>query len=144
MPATYDMHKQTKPAGFNSRQTSNRREIVKRVDFSQQALTAAQTALVAKIPPGFVFERADAVLRKAQGAASTINVGTPTAATGFLNGANLNGSVDAACAVGGAGSISAGTFFAAPTEVWVQFGSGTVSAGIVDIVLSGYMLRPSL
>lgn len=96
-------------ANFNARaqinqgrQQSNRRvELHYRCDFNVIGAAAgaglAQNLdiVIGDLPLGYVHERLDAVLRTAEGAAATLDVGTEALPTLFANALNMNGTINA-------------------------------------------------
>lgn len=142
MPATKDFTKGL-PGGGYPQATPNSKTIATRVNFAKLgALTAGQTAKIGMVPANFVVTERYAFVRTAQGGTCTVNFGTAADADGFLVGANGNATANSN-AGGTVGAITDGTLFATDTEIWIEFGSGTVSTAIVDFVLRGFMLPAS-
>ncbi len=94
--ATFDITSQV-PQG--RQQNPRRVELHYRLDFNTlgdgTGLAQNETALFAYAPPGYVHERLDAILRTAEGAAVTLDVGTAASPTLFANALGLNGTPNA-------------------------------------------------
>ena len=94
-------------ATFNARdqvnqgrsQSSRRVELHYRIDFNTigdgTGLAQNEDIAFASLPAGYVHERLDAVLRTAEGAATTLDVGTDAPPTLFANALNMNGTPNA-------------------------------------------------
>lgn len=126
--------------GKNRQQTTRKCEITKTIDFSKQAVAAGQSAAFLTTPPGFVFERCDGVLKKAEGEAATLDIGTEADADGMLDGGNVNGTVGASIARAGNETIAAGTLLS-NTEVRVTCpaAAATLNVAIAKVTLVGYV-----
>lgn len=141
--ATFNAIKQVN--GLSQPQATRRRELVYLVDFDTlgdgTGLAAAEDAAIGILPAGYVHERCDVILRTAEGTAATLDIGTEANDDGFLDGGNMNGTPDARVALAGTEAFSAGTYFAADTELRVKTPSGaaTLDDAIVEIRMVGYM-----
>lgn len=80
-------------------QTTRRVELHYRLDFNTigdgTGLAQNEDLAFADLPPGYVHERLDAVLRTAEGAATTLDVGTEANPTLFANALDMNGTPNA-------------------------------------------------
>lgn len=94
--ATFDVKDQV-PQG--RQQTTRRVELPYKLDFNTlgdaTGLAQNEDAEFAVLPAGYVHERLDAVLRTAEGAAVTLDVGTEASPTLFANAISLNGTPNA-------------------------------------------------
>jgi hypothetical protein len=70
-------------------------EWTKRFSFADRNLAASQSAAFFTLPKGFVHERTDAVLRTAEGAAGTFDVGIDGNLQLFAAGLDANGTPNA-------------------------------------------------
>jgi hypothetical protein len=129
------------------RPQSNRRvEIHYRFDFTATGgltdgtgLANGESAIFASIPAGFVYERADSILRTAEGEAATLNIGYTGAATAFLNAGSVNGTPNALITQGA--GLTAGTYFHTNTDLEIACpGANTINVAVVDFTLIGYMV----
>src|SRR3990172_4444002 len=80
-------------------------------------LVAAETVEFAVLPAGYVHERLDVILRTAEGAAATVDIGTEADPDGFMDGGNVNGTANAKVALAGTEALSAGTYHHTNTPV---------------------------
>ncbi len=154
------------------RQQSPRRvELHYRLDFNTigdgTGLAQNEDLAFADLPDGYVHERLDAVLRTAEGAATTLDVGTEATPTLFANALNMNGTPNAkiqletiATADGDATYgqpeadllneikadvnrllVAGATYHHTKTEVRVRNpGATTIDDAIVDLTFVGYMV----
>lgn len=145
--ATFDITKQVQ----QGRPQSNRRvELHYHLDFSPAGkltdgtgLATTESATLGVIPAGFVYERSDTILRTAEGAAATLNIGTTASPTAFLNAGNVNGTPNALITQGA--GMTAGTYFHTNTNMEVANPSAVLLDGaVVDFTLVGYMVDTQL
>lgn len=92
MATTYDVRDLV---GRNRAQSPRTVRWRKRFSFAQRSLAAGESAAFLTLPKGFVCERVDAVLRTAQGAAGTFQLGVDGNLTAFATGLNANGTPNA-------------------------------------------------
>ena len=92
MATTYDVRDLV---GRNRAQSPRTVRWRKRYSFADRSLAAGQSAAFLTLPKGFVCERVDAVLRTAEGAAGTFQVGIDGNLTLFATGLNANGTPNA-------------------------------------------------
>lgn len=88
MATTYDVRD---VVGRTRAQTTRRVEWTKRYSFADRSLTAGQSAAFFTFPKGFTYERVDPVLRTAEGAAGTFQIGIDGNLTLFASGLDANG-----------------------------------------------------
>ncbi len=130
--------------GKSRQQMTRRVEWTKRVkaaDINAGAgLAATQSAGFITLPAGYVHDRCDVVLRKAEGEAAQINVGLDGEAKAFLGDASVNGTLNAQATGTAAG---AGRYFHTDTvaTVNVDAAEATVNVAEVDITFTGYMIE---
>lgn len=156
-------------------QNTRRVELHYRVDFNTHGdgtgLAQNEDLAFADLPPGYVHERLDAVLRTAEGAATTLDVGTEASPTLFANALNMNGTpnakiqpetvttADADATYGQPEAdlineikadvnrlLAAGaTYFHTKTEVRVRNpGATLIDDAIVDLTFVGYLIDTTL
>lgn len=141
MPA-FDVKKQI-PQG--RAQTTRRVELKYTLDFAKlgdgTGLAETESAEFAILPAGYVHERLDAILRKAEGTAATIDVGTEADPDCFGDGLNVNGTPNQEIALAGTEAAGPGTYFHTNTPVWVTTPSGgaTVAGAVVELIFVGYL-----
>ncbi len=152
-------------------QNTRRVELHYRIDFNTHGdgtgLAQNEDMAFADLPAGYVHERLDPVLRTAEGAAVTLDVGTEASPTLFANAISLNGTPNAkiqletiATADGDATYgqpeadllneikadvnrlLAAGaTYFHTTTEVRVRNpGATLIDDAIVDLTFVGYLI----
>lgn len=147
--ATYDLTTLPSIVVQNTNLVSRRVELRYHVDFSLinsgSGLAATESALVAYIPAGFVYEDLIPILRTAEGVAATLDIGISTDVDGFLDGGNMNGTANATVAKAGTETIARGTYFHAATglEVLTPAAAATLDGAVLDIVLVGFLTPTS-
>ncbi len=130
--------------GKNRAQSSRRIEIKKTIDFTTinagAGLAATQDVAFMTTPKNFVFEDAHAVLKTAEGEASTLDIGTEAAVNGLLDGGDMNGTVNATIAKAGTESIAAGTIMS-ETELRLlcPAAAATINVGKIDVIIVGFI-----
>ena len=122
-----------------------RKEFFKRIDFSKQNLAQNQDAAFLDLPAGFILDRVDPILRVAQGATATLNVGVDGTIQAFVAACNVNGTPNTRLAIGSPGYTS-GQYFHTDTEVRVNVPNtaATLTLVVIDIIISGFLIEPSL
>jgi len=105
-------------------------------------LVAAETVEFGMLPAGYVHERLDGILRTAEGAAATVDIGTEADPDGFMDGGNVNGTPNAKIALAGTEAFAPGTYFHANTPVRLgpPGGAATLDDCIFDVTFVGYMV----
>lgn len=143
--ANFNIRPYVFPAGKARQVESRRKEYFKRVDFSKQNLAANQDAAFLDLPAGFIFDRIDCILRTAQGAAATLNVGIDGTIQAFAAAMNVNTTLNTRLAIGSPG-FSAGQYFHTDQEVRVNVPNAavTLTLVVIDIVISGFLIEPTL
>lgn len=150
-------------------QNTRRVELHYKLDFNTigdgTGLAQNEDIAFADLPPGYVHERLDAVLRTAEGAATTLDVGTEAAPTLFANALNMNGTPNAKIQLDtvvaadatdlatvltlanetkadlNRGLGGAATYHHAKTEVRVRNpGATLIDDAIVDLTFVGYVV----
>jgi hypothetical protein len=105
-------------------QNTRRVELHYKIDFNTigdgTGLAQNEDIAFADLPPGYVHERLDAVLRTAEGAATTLDVGTEAAPTLFANALNMNGTQNAKIQPESADAANAATQTGAYVQADVQ------------------------
>lgn len=125
-------------------QTSGRVEINFKVDFAKigdgTGLAATEDAEIGVLPAGYVHERLDAVLRKAEGEVATMDVGVEADDNGFGVTMNVNGTINAEIAPGAA-AFGAGKYFHVNTPVRVKCpaAANTLNVAQVELTWIGYL-----
>lgn len=125
-------------------QTTGRVELNYKFDFAKitdgTGLAALEDAEFAVLPAGWVHERLDAVLRKAEGEVATLDVGTEAAPTGFGAAMDMNGTLNAEIAPGAA-TFGVGKYFHVNTPVRVRTpaAANTVNVAQVELTFIGYV-----
>jgi hypothetical protein len=131
--------------GVGRSQTSRRVEFHITVDFAKMGdgtgLAAGETAKIGTLPAGYVHGRLDAILRKAEGEAATVDVGTEADPDGFLDGGNMNGAINARVAPAGTEAFGAGTYHHGNTDIVVMTPAlaATLDVGKIDLTFVGYL-----
>ena len=138
MATTYDQRPQV---GRNRAQSSRRVEWTVRYSFATRSLAATQSAAILTLPKGYVHERVDAVLRTAQGAAGTFDVGIDGSLQLFAAGLNANGTPNARIAtVSGVAVVAANadaTYDAAEATLINEI-KGDLNQLVTDVNKEGY------
>lgn len=147
MAATYDISANIGPA----REQTDRGVAWKYVvDFSTinsgSGLAAGESCKIADLPAGFLLQDAHVVLRTAEGATGTVDVGDEDDPDAILDGGNANGTVNALIAKGGSEAYGAGHYFHATKELWVAIAAAqpTLDAAVVQIILRGVMMETTV
>lgn len=158
MATTYDVRD---VIGRTRAQSSRRVEWTKRFSFADRNLAAGQSAAFFTLPKGYVHERVDVVLRTAEGAAGTFDVGIDGSLQLFATGLDANGTPNAkitrvsvadADATYGAeeaalinalkADLNAASYYChsdTVAAISVAAGQPTLDAAVVDVTFVGYM-----
>jgi len=130
-------------------QESRRVEYHYTIDFTKinagAGLAATQDAEFGILPAGYVHERLDAVLRTAEGEASTLHVGVEADPDGFGVAIPMNGTINAKAAVG-APAFTGGEYFHVNTPIRAQTpaAAATLNVGKIDLTFAGYQVDTTL
>ncbi len=133
------------PPGKARMVAPRRKEFFKRIDFSKQNLAQNQDAAFLDLPAGFILDRVDPILRVAQGAPATLNVGVDGTIQAFVAACNVNSTPNTRLSIGSPG-YSPGQYFHTDTEVRVNVPNtaATLTLVVIDIIISGFLIEPSL
>ena len=170
--ATFDI---TKQVSQQRKQSTRRVEFPYHLDFNTlgdgTGLAQNEDAVFASLPAGYVHERLDAILRTAEGAATTLDVGSEATPTLFANALNMNGTPNAKIQLEAITTADADATFGQPeadlvneikndtnrlraaeatylhasTPVRVRNpGATTIDDAILDLTFVGYMVDTTL
>lgn len=138
MATTYDARD---VIGRTRAQSSRRVEWTKRFSFADRSLAAGESAAFFTLPKGYVHERVDVVLRTAEGAAGTFQIGIDGSLTLFAAGLNANGTPNARIAsvsgVAVAAADADGTYGAEEATLINEI-KADVNALVTDVNKAGY------
>ena len=140
---TFDI---TEQVAQTRKQSSRRVEFTYHIDANTlgdlTGLAASETAGFASLPAGYVHERLDVVLRTAEGAAATVDIGTEADPDCFMDGGSVNGTPDAHVALAGTEAAVPGTYYdvSTPVRLGPPAAAATLDDCIFDVTFVGYMM----
>jgi hypothetical protein len=143
--ATYNIRPLVIPPGRAVQQGTRRVEFFKRIEFARRPQAAGEDSAFLTLPAGFVLDRVDPILRVAEGEVATMHIGIDGTPSALAVSVNMNGTINARAAIG-APSMGPGQYFHTDTEIRVQTpaATNTLNVAVIDIVISGYLIEPSL
>jgi hypothetical protein len=115
----------------------------KRVDATEidggSGAGAGESAEFVTVPAGTVVTGVDSILRTAEGATQTIDIGDETDPDGWLDGGNANGTPDALIAKAGTEAYSE-KLYSSDTGLRMTF-VNACDAAVVDVCIRGYTVE---